>query len=342
MSDIVAPTPEQLAEAKDRAAKIGMTVHGRQKFSLGDGPRMDFDSLIGAIELAEAGARGEPTFMMMPCGSGGMMLMHDEENTSFNIFQDESGDLTIDGVKYKKTWGSKTDLETGETIQFDVLDDGSHKETRRFPKEEDDVPSDAVLTLARRVKTLIEKGDRAAEKAEQFYKSAGIHIKEIKQKEPAFWEGIVRHECGLGRSRAYELMAIADGKTTLEKVRDRSNRSSKISHAKKSAVQRTEEERADRAEARCAAQWRAFTAEEQRNAEISIDERKAQNAALDTSSTDQHDTTESAQALAEFVAACRTWLPKIATVDEWTEAVLAVNEAKGDWARRLGKKARAA
>jgi hypothetical protein len=37
-------------------------------------------------------------------------------------------------------------------------------------------------------------------------------------------------------------MAIADGRTTLEKVRDRSNRSSKISHAKQSAVQRTEPE----------------------------------------------------------------------------------------------------
>jgi hypothetical protein len=114
------------------------------------------------------------------------------------------------------------DPETGET-----------KETRRFPKP--------VLTLARRVKVLIEKGDKAAEKAEQFYKAAGIHIKEIKEQSDD-WETIVREQCGLGRSRAYELMAIADGKTTLEKVRDRSNRSSKISHAKKSAVQRTEPE----------------------------------------------------------------------------------------------------
>src|SRR5262249_24599683 len=99
-------------------------------------------------------------------------------------------------------------------------------------------PTPAVLTLARRVKALVEKGDRAAEKAEQFYKSAGIHIKEIKEQSED-WETIVRDKCGVGRSRAYELMAIADGKTTLEKIRDRSNRSSKISHAKKSAVQRT-------------------------------------------------------------------------------------------------------
>jgi hypothetical protein len=70
-----------------------------------------------------------------------------------------------------------------------------------------------VLTLVRRVKALIEKGDRAAEKAEQFYKSAGIHTKEIKEQSED-WETIVREKCGIGRSRAYELMAIADGKTT--------------------------------------------------------------------------------------------------------------------------------
>jgi hypothetical protein len=106
--------------------------------------------------------------------------------------------------------------------------------------ENDEIPAQ-VLTLVRRIKALIEKGDRAAEKAEQFYKAAGIHIREIKEQSDE-WETIVREQCGLGRSRAYELMAIADGKTTLEKVRDRSNRSSKISHAKKSAVQRTEPE----------------------------------------------------------------------------------------------------
>jgi hypothetical protein len=96
-----------------------------------------------------------------------------------------------------------------------------------------------VLTLTRRIKALIEKGDRAAEKAEQFYKAAGIHIKEIKRRQPEHWETVVREKCDLGRSRAYELMAIADGKTTLEKVRERSNTSSRVSHAKKSAEQRT-------------------------------------------------------------------------------------------------------
>jgi hypothetical protein len=80
------------------------------------------------------------------------------------------------------------------------------------------IATSSVGTLVRRVKALIEKGDKAAEKAEQFYKSAGIHIKEIKQQSED-WETIVREQCNIGRSRAYELMAIADGRTTFEKVR---------------------------------------------------------------------------------------------------------------------------
>ena len=93
-----------------------------------------------------------------------------------------------------------------------------------------------VLTLTRRINALVEKGDRAAEKAEQFYKAAGIHIKEIKQRQPEHWETIVRDKCGLGRSRAYELMAIADGKTTLEKVRADTNERKKAHRAKPESV----------------------------------------------------------------------------------------------------------
>jgi hypothetical protein len=93
-----------------------------------------------------------------------------------------------------------------------------------------------VVNLARRIRALVEKGDRAAEKAEQFYKAAGIHIKEIKQKQSEHWETIVREQCGVGRSRAYELMAIADGKTTLEKVRADTNDRQKVHRAKSESV----------------------------------------------------------------------------------------------------------
>jgi hypothetical protein len=250
------PTQEEMDEARTRAAKLGLAVRGRKHFVLDDGkerqPCGGFDGLMFMIEWRETIERGEPTYILLPCGSAGTAFMNDKEETKIHVERDDDGDLTIEGAKYKRVSGSKVDAETGETIQFDILDDGSHKETRRFPKEDDDDEDDEeeaaeaipaqVLTLTRRVKALIEKGDRAADKAEQFYKAAGIHIKEIKDKRPEDWESIIREVCDVGRSRAYELMAIADGKTTLEKVRDRSNRSSKISHAKKSAVQRTKPE----------------------------------------------------------------------------------------------------
>ena len=41
---------------------------------------------------------------------------------------------------------------------------------------------------------------------------------------------------GIGRSRAYELMAIADGRTTLEKVRTSTNERQKIHKAKSQSV----------------------------------------------------------------------------------------------------------
>jgi hypothetical protein len=102
----------------------------------------------------------------------------------------------------------------------------------------DEVPVSvpAVMGLARRVRALIEKGDKAAEKAEQFYKAAGIHIKEIKEQCPQSWEGVVQRECDIGRSRAYELMAIADGRTTLEKVRAQTNERQKAHKAKSESV----------------------------------------------------------------------------------------------------------
>src|SRR5262249_27220023 len=234
-----APTQEQIDDARIRAAKLGLNVRGRKHYVLDDGkdrqPCGEFNGLMAVIRLREAVARGEPTYITSPCGSNGTVFQNDKEGTTFFVERQEDGELTIEGVRYKKIWGSKTDPVTGETIQFDILEDGSHKETRRFPKDYDaqEEAKDlaALVNLARRVKALIDKGDRAAEKAEQFYKSAGIHIKEIKDQSDD-WETIIRQECDIGRSRAYELMAIADGKTTLKKVRAAANERKKVHRAK--------------------------------------------------------------------------------------------------------------
>jgi ParB-like chromosome segregation protein Spo0J len=95
--------------------------------------------------------------------------------------------------------------------------------------------------------------------------------------------------------------------------------------AKKRAVE-TDQERRDREE--CVALYQKVLDAEQRatgSAEISADERRAEMAALDSDIA--------AHALAQFLTACRTWLPKLATVDEWTEACAAVHEAKERWVK---------
>jgi hypothetical protein len=72
------------------------------------------------------------------------------------------------------------------------------------------------------VKVLIEKGDKAKAKSEQFYIAAGQHLKTLKTEHTgntAEWEALLKEKCGIGKSRAYELMKIADGRATVEEVR---------------------------------------------------------------------------------------------------------------------------
>ena len=76
--------------------------------------------------------------------------------------------------------------------------------------------------LAKRIKVLVEKGDHAKEKAEQFYIAAGLYLITLRQEHKgswAQWAVLVRKKCGLGKSRASELMRIAGGHTSVAEVR---------------------------------------------------------------------------------------------------------------------------
>jgi hypothetical protein len=75
--------------------------------------------------------------------------------------------------------------------------------------------------LIKRIKAHIAKGDQAKEKADQHYTAAGIHLKELRDGSPskAAWEKLIKSRCGIGTSRAYELIAIADGRKTAEELR---------------------------------------------------------------------------------------------------------------------------
>ena len=80
--------------------------------------------------------------------------------------------------------------------------------------------------LVQTIKTLIEKGEKAKQKAEDFYIAAGQYLKtlhDIHKGRGGTWPGweiLVKEKCGIGKSRASELMRIADGRTTTEAVQN--------------------------------------------------------------------------------------------------------------------------
>jgi hypothetical protein len=97
-----------------------------------------------------------------------------------------------------------------------------------------------TAALCREIRALIRKGDLAGE---EFYRAAGQRIKELKALHPTEWMTLVRQECGVGRSRAFELIAIADGRTTVEEVRSGYVRRKRVSRKRQaeSGTSRTPE-----------------------------------------------------------------------------------------------------
>jgi hypothetical protein len=93
-------------------------------------------------------------------------------------------------------------------------------------------------TLSGLVKASIAAGDKALDKAEQHYKSAGLYLIEARERLPIEEPGkrftaYIVGECRMKPSRAYELIAIAEGRLTLEEIRAKKNESSKAAHAKR-------------------------------------------------------------------------------------------------------------
>lgn len=98
------------------------------------------------------------------------------------------------------------------------------------------------LTLTQLASTINAHGDKASrylDKAEQHYKAQGIHLKEAKERIAAgeYEGGFAKYlsdECkSLSQSRAYELIAIADGTKTLDDIRQRAREGMKRSRALK-------------------------------------------------------------------------------------------------------------
>jgi hypothetical protein len=80
----------------------------------------------------------------------------------------------------------------------------------------------SVAEHCRRIKAHIAKGDKAVEKADEHYKAAGIYLKELKAEHAdtwAKWKMLLKTEIGISTGRASELMQVADGCKTVEKLR---------------------------------------------------------------------------------------------------------------------------
>jgi hypothetical protein len=76
------------------------------------------------------------------------------------------------------------------------------------------------------IKAHIVKGDQAKDKADQHYVSAGQHLKTLKAQHEGTWvewEALLKDKVGIGKSRASELMQIADGTKTVEGTRAATN-----------------------------------------------------------------------------------------------------------------------
>src|SRR5262249_43343983 len=94
------------------------------------------------------------------------------------------------------------------------------------------------------IRAHIAKGDHASKKAEQHYIAAGQHLATLKASHAGTWkewETLLESKVGIGKSRASELMAIADGRKTADQIRDDTNRR-KIEHRKVSPFRNGENE----------------------------------------------------------------------------------------------------
>jgi hypothetical protein len=100
-------------------------------------------------------------------------------------------------------------------------------------------------TLGATIKARVDAGDKATEKAEEHYKSAGLLLIEAKQRLPlespgTKWTAYLVGICNIRMSRAYELIAVAEGRTTVAEVqakgRERAARHAAKNKAARSSV----------------------------------------------------------------------------------------------------------
>lgn len=96
-----------------------------------------------------------------------------------------------------------------------------------------------ISTLCNQIKAFIEKGNAASKRADDLYLSAGRCLLELKSRAPDDWLTRAKDDIGISRTRAYELLKIAEGRTTVEETRERTSTRTKRARAKKKSPLRS-------------------------------------------------------------------------------------------------------
>ena len=77
--------------------------------------------------------------------------------------------------------------------------------------------------LIKTIKAHLSKGEKADGKAKEHYLAAGLHLKTLKEQHQGTWtewDALLKDRLGIGKSRASELMQIADGRKTVAEIQD--------------------------------------------------------------------------------------------------------------------------
>jgi hypothetical protein len=180
----------------------------------------------------------------------------------------------------------------------------------------------ADKTLAAKISKAVMAVDAAIVTKNELARKAGMLLHEAHERHPgrAAFEAFLKLTDGVKYSRAMDLIAVATDRKTFEKLQADAAARLKKHRDKKKALpepspQPKKQPRPDPAGVRCA------TDEEEESPEASAERRKAENAALNETSEQR-----SAKALAEFAAACRTYLPKLTIEADRQKARLLVSE----------------
>ena len=107
------------------------------------------------------------------------------------------------------------------------------------------VGTTAPESLVRYIKAHVRKGDQAKNKSDQHYIAAGRYLITLKVSyAPSWeaWEDLLRIKVGLSTGRASELMQIADGRKSVQEIRDGKAQSVARLRASKSLHYSSEEE----------------------------------------------------------------------------------------------------